>query len=310
MGAIRIARAYTKRKKIVRFDGHFHGWSDQLASEFAGIPEEVHANTTVISENSIDALTDVVRRENPAAVIFHFVYGSAGGCMAMGDEDPIQFMKAMRELTSKHGVLLIADEVITGFRLARGGGQEYFGIDVDLATLGKIVGGSIGGSGAIVGKEEIMSVADPKKQGLGEVPFTGGTFSGNPLNSAAGYAALDVIDRADGILNEHANKLGERLRNGLNSVFRKYEFPAQAVGCGSCNSVAFTDKLPIKSVTEYKQRQNHGVLYKWHMYLAVHYGIYTYPGGGAFYIMTPHTNEDIDRVIAATEDFVKKEKGG
>ncbi|MFQ6077361.1 MAG: aspartate aminotransferase family protein, partial [Candidatus Bathyarchaeia archaeon] len=235
MGALRYARVYTKRKKIVKFDGHFHGWLDQLTSVHAGIPEDVFKNTIVIREDDIKVLEKTIKEENPAAVIFHFSYGSAGGGMAMGDENPREYMKAMREITSENDVLLIADEVVTGFRYAPGGAQEYFNIDVDLTTLGKMVTGAIGGSGAIIGKEEVMEVGNPKKRPPGECPLTGGTFSGNPMNSAAGYAALDVIDRAKGKLNEHANKLGERFRDGLNEVFQRYNFPAQAVGCCSTN---------------------------------------------------------------------------
>ncbi|MCS7116624.1 MAG: aminotransferase class III-fold pyridoxal phosphate-dependent enzyme [Nitrososphaerota archaeon] len=307
MGVLRYARAYTKRKKIITFAGHFHGWGDQLTSNRYGIPDEVFANTIVIPEGDVNLLERTVREHNPAAILFHFAYGSGGGGMAMGGEDPIEFMKAMREVANKYGVLLIADEVITGFRYAPGGAQQYFNIEVDLTTLGKIVGGAIGGSGAIVGKREIMEYGNPKARPAGSYVLTGGTFSGNPLNSAAGYAALDVIDRAEGRLNEHANRLGERFRKGLNEIFERYNFPAQAVGCCSTNGVAFTDKLPIKSAQDYKAKANAEKLYKWHMYLATHHGIYTYPGSGGIFITAVHTQEDIDHLIASTEEFVRKE---
>ena len=308
MGALRYARAYTKRKKIITFAGHFHGWGDQLTSVRFGIPDEVFANTVVIPEGDINLLEKTIREKDPAAVLFHFSYGSGGGGMAMGGEDPLEFMKAMKEVTSRNSVLLIADEVVTGFRYAPGGAQQYFNMDVDVTTLGKIVGGAIGGSGAIVGKREIMEAGNPKTRPPGECVFTGGTFSGNPLNSAAGYAALDVIDRAEGRLNKHANRLGERFRDGLNEVFERYSFPAQAVGCCSTNGVAFTERLPVKSVLDYKANADKEKLYKWHMYLATYHGIYTYPGFGAIFIAAVHTKEDIDHLIATTEEFVRRDR--
>jgi len=307
MGALRYARAYTGRKKIIMFDGHFHGWSDQLTSNHFGIPDEVFANTVVIKEGDISLLERTIKEEKPAAILFHFAYGGAGGGMAMGGENSLEFMKAMREIASKYGVLLIADEVVTGFRCAVGGAQEYFNIDVDLTTLGKLVGGTMGSSGAIVGKREVMDVGNPKSRPRHEHVFTGGTFSGNPLNSAAGYAALDVIDRAEGRLNAHANGLAERFRNGLNDIFERYSYSAQAVGCCSANGVAFTDKLPIKSALEYRARASREKMYLWHMYLASQYGIYTPPGLGAIFVSAVHNTDDIDHLIASTEEFVRKE---
>jgi len=306
MGAIRYARAYTGRKKIIRFSGQFHGWADQLSEQRAGIPSEVFANMVEIRENDPKSLEETVKRENPAAVIFHFVHGSGGGGMVIGTDNPREFMKMMREITAKHDVLLIADEVITGFRNAPGGAQQYFDIDVDITALGKMVGGAIAGSGAIVGKEEIMETGNPKTTPRDRCVFTGGTFSGNPLNSAAGYAALDAIDKAHGELNEHANRLGEKFRNGLNEVFERHEFPAQAVGCCSANSVAFTE-LPVRSPTDYRTRSNMESLYKWHIYLATHSNIYTSPTSCIF-ISAIHTEKDIEHLIESTEEFVKEEK--
>jgi glutamate-1-semialdehyde 2,1-aminomutase len=175
-----------------------------------------------------------------------------------------------------------------------------------MATLGKMVGGSIGGSGAIVARREIMECGNPKARPR-EYVFTAGTFSGNPLNSAAGYAALDVIDRAEGALNRHANGLGERFRDGMNKVFERHDFPAQAAGCCTTNGVAFTEKLQIKSAYDFEKRNDTEKLYKWHMYLATRHGIYTYPGSGAIFLTAMHTEEDIDRLVASTEEFVKTE---
>ena len=308
MGALRYARAYTGRSKIIRFRGAYHGWGDQLVSEGAGIPKEVLANIIEIPENDTRILEQTIKEESPAAVIFHFAYGSGGGGMAIGGENPLEFMKTMREIANEHDALLIADEVVTGFRYAPGGAQQYFGIDVDMAALGKMVGGAICGSGAIVGKREIMEMGDPKKRVYPDkCARTEGTFSGNPLTSAAGHAALDAIDKARGKLNDHANRLGERFRNELNEIFQSYDFPACAVGCCSTNGVAFTDKSPT-SATDYMMKTNPQMLYKWHMYLATHCGIYTYPGSGGIFISAVHTEADIDSLVEGTEEFVRREK--
>lgn len=200
----------------------------------------------------------------------------------------------------------MADEVITGFRYAPGGGQEYFSIDVDITALGKMVGGATAGSGAIVGKKEYMAEGNPKERSHEKCVFTGGTFSGNPLTSAAGYAALDAIDKAGGQLNRHANNLGEKFRKELNEVFEKHDFSAQAVGCCSTNSVAFTDELPVRTPADYMTRANKDMLYKYHMYLATHGDIYTNPGSCIF-ISAVHTEKDVDHLVDCTEDFVRKE---
>lgn len=304
MGALRYARAYTRRKKVIRFQGHFHGWYDQLTSQKAGIPEEVLANTIELPESDTDLLESVVKEENPAAIIFHFAYGGGGGGMAIGGEHPRELMKTIREISSKHDVVLIADEVVTGFRYAPGGAQEYFGVGVDMTSLGKMVGGAIGGSGAIVGRKEIMEMGNPINIKPDSCVFTGGTFSGNPLNSAAGHAALEAIDRADGELCKRANRMGEKFRTGMNEIFESHRFPAQAVGCCSTNAVAFSRKLPVRNPSEFGRVNDRDALYLWHMYLATMCGIYTYPGRGGICISAVHTNRDVDHLLKSTEKFV------
>lgn len=316
MYAIRIARTHTKRQKVVKLAGHFHGCQDQLFTDYlghppfarpyntAGVPNDCFKNTVVVKDGDVEALEKAVKKHEPAAVIFCFAHGSASGGMAVGEPNTAEYLKALREITSENGVVLIADEVITGFRLAPGGGQEFFSADVDLTVFGKMVAGGIPGAGAVAGKSEFMEATNPKTHKPGEYAATCGTFSGNPLCSAAGHAALDVIDRAGGGLNRHGNELGERFRNGLNDLFERYEYPAQAVGCGSMNGVVFTEKLPVRTCYEARAGDPEE-LYKYRLWLMTHAGIYT---TGAFFISAVHTYDHIDDIISATEDFIKKER--
>lgn len=312
MYAIRIARVYTGREKIIKFAGHFHGCQDQLYTNFlgehpfdllyesGGVPQDCYKHTVVIKDGDVGILEEAIRKNNPAAVIFCFSYGSSGCGMPIGGEKHNEFLKALREITKENDVILIADEVITGFRLAPGGGQEYFGIDVDMATLGKMVTGGIAGAGAVVGKREIMAITNPKTHERGKFAETCGTFSGNPMCMAAGYAALDVIDKAEGRLNQYANRLGGRFREELNEVFERYNFPAQAVGCGSTNGVVFTKNLPVKSYFDVVKGSKEEA-YKYRLWLMTHAGIYT---TGAFFISSAHTDEDMNLLIKSTEEFV------
>jgi len=308
MGAIRIARTFTKREKIIQLEGTYHGFSDQLMVQnpSGGIPKDCYKNQVLVPED-IEVLEKAVKTQDPAAVLLETVHGSSAGNMAVGAPNSNEFFRRVREITEENDVVLINDEVITGFRLAPGGAQEYFeGLkDQDMAGLGKNVGGSIGGSGAIVGKTEIMEAANPTGKKSEEYAFTGGTFAGNPLNSAAGYAALDIIDKAEGRLNRHANTLGERFRKGLNDVFERHKFPAQAVGCGSFNNVCFTQTLPVKDSHDFLQKNDRKKAYKYRIWLMTYAGIICQSG---FYISAVHTTKDIDDLIAATEDYVKREK--
>ncbi|HID97098.1 MAG TPA: glutamate-1-semialdehyde-2,1-aminomutase [Thermodesulfobacteriaceae bacterium] len=198
MSAVRLARGYTGRKKILKFDGCYHGHADSFLVKAGsgvatlgipgspGVPEEVVAATLAIPFNDADALKEIIDRQGDeiAAVIVEPVPAN------MGVVPPVQgFLEKLREWTEEKGILLIFDEVITGFRLARGGAQEYFGILPDLTCLGKIIGGGLP-VGAYGGRREIMEHIAPS----GPV-YQAGTLSGNPLATAAGLATLEILDR-------------------------------------------------------------------------------------------------------------------
>ncbi len=214
MNAIRLARGYTKREKILKFNGNYHGAHDyalvdagSAASEFGvpnseGIPQEVLKTVVVCEYNDLQCVEKKIKSEEIAAVIVEPVMGNMGVIPPEKD-----FLKGLREITSTYNTLLILDEVITGFRLSMGGAQEYFGVNADITTLGKIIGGGFP-IGAFGGKREIMDMLTPS----GKV-FNAGTFNANPVSMAAGLATLEVLERENVIEKTTyvAEKIGEEL---------------------------------------------------------------------------------------------------
>ena len=220
MSAIRLARGFTGRSKIVKCEGCYHGHGDSFlvkagsggatfgVPDSAGVPPELSALTINVPYNNLDALERVIQAEseNIAAVIIEPVAGN------MGVIPPIPgYLKGVREITEKAGIILIFDEVITGFRLAKGGAQEVFGVKPDLTCLGKIIGGGFP-VGAFGGKREIMELLAP----LGPV-YQAGTLSGNPCAVAAGLFALKKLeeDPPYDTLEEKAGKLEEGIKSIL-----------------------------------------------------------------------------------------------
>lgn len=217
MSALRLARAFTGRSAIVKFEGCYHGHSDSLLSKAGsgvatfglpdspGVPEAVAKSTLTVPYNDIDALRDlfVAHGEQIAAVIIEPVVGNMGCILPKPG-----YLQAVRDMTRAYGSLLIMDEVMTGFRVALGGAQGRFNIDPDLTTLGKVIGAGLP-VGAYGGKREIMSMVAP----LGSV-YQAGTLSGNPLAMAAGLASLEMLCVADqnnlyGKLEDYGKTLGE-----------------------------------------------------------------------------------------------------
>jgi len=228
MMAIRLARSYTGKKKIVRFAGHFHGWHDAVcvgiqppfdAPNSSGIPEESLQNTIVLPPNDLQELeTQLKKREDVAAVILE-PSGGFGGVIPITAE----YLKGLREITLKSGVLLILDEVVTGFRYTPGGAQQYFDVSPDLSCFAKILAGGLPG-GAVAGKKAIMEYLefkeDPHWNRYRKIPHPG-TFNANPLSAAAGVATLDVI--AKGEVIPMADENAGHLRNALNEVIKSHE---------------------------------------------------------------------------------------
>ncbi|MGC4046701.1 MAG: glutamate-1-semialdehyde 2,1-aminomutase [Armatimonas sp.] len=253
MSFLRVARGFTGRKKIVKFEGCYHGHSDALLAkagsgiatlglpDSAGVPLEQTANTLTLPYNDLDSVQALLEAEGQeiAAIALEPVAGNMG-CVAPKDG----YLSGLRSLCDAHGVLLLFDEVMTGFRLARGGAQERFGITPDLTALGKIVGGGLP-LAAYGGRTDIMDVVAP----VGPV-YQAGTLSGNPVAVAAGQAMLARIEAEPpyAYLEEQTALLAERLREST----ARHGIAAQVNQLGSMLTLFFTDQ-PVTDYTSAKR---------------------------------------------------------
>lgn len=221
--ALRIARMVTGREKVVKLIGHFHGWHDFLVptayapyvgvdNATPGISQGVLSDLVPIPPNDVAALEQALVEHRPACVIIEGTGGHWGAVPVRGP-----YLQAARELTQKHGVLLILDEVISGFRVAPGGSQAHYGILPDMTTLAKILAGGLPG-GALAGRADLLdAIAFNNRYGR-KIPHPG-TYNGNPLSAAAGIAMLEQV--ATGKPTSHANRMATLLRTELNRLFRE-----------------------------------------------------------------------------------------
>ncbi len=263
MSALRLARAYTKRGKIVKFAGNYHG-------------HHVIENTTVANYNDIEGIKSIFREsgEQIAAVIIEPVAGNMGVVPAKQ-----AFLDKLREITQKYGSLLIFDEVMTGFRVSLGGAQSLYNIKPELTCFGKIIGGGLP-VGAYGGKREIMEMIAP----LGPV-YQAGTLSGNPLAMTAGLTALNILKQNPGIYYQLEQK-AKRLQEGLGANINRI---------GSMMSVFFSDE-PVFDYDSAKKCNTK--MYAGYCKSMLEKGIYLPPSQfEAFFISYAHTDEDIDLFI-------------
>jgi len=238
MAAIRVARAYTKKKKIVKMGAAYHGWSDQLvfsvsypgwgAREAIGIPPGCYQDTQEFYPNDLDGLRELLKEneksgDGTAAVIVEPLGGESGTRPVYPD-----FNKRVRELCDEFGTLLIFDEVVTAFRIGMGGAQGYFGVKPDLTVFGKAISGGFPMAGGVGGRRDIMDMFSRLTPG-GVV--VGGTLSANPLSCTAGYYALLEVARTHAPVV--AGKAGDRLRKGLQEIIDHYNLPFVVYNMGS-----------------------------------------------------------------------------
>ncbi len=232
--AVRLARAFTGRRKIIRFKTHFHGWHDHMTSGYAGhfdgsptpgVLAEVAANALLLEPGDPDALRAALAADQDIAAALIEPTGGSFGMTPL----PPGFLASLRELTLAHGVLLILDEVITGFRVAPGGAQAHFGITPDLTALAKILAGGLPG-GAVVGRADVLERLDFARTAAAgrEKIQHPGTFNANPVSAAAGIAALEVIATTDACAR--ANAAGDALRAGFNQALEAADVPWAAYG--------------------------------------------------------------------------------
>ena len=300
MSAIRTARGYTGRDKIVKFKGCYHGHSDVLlvkagsaalttsVPDSAGVPEDYTKHTLVALYNDRESVEKLFQA-NPkeiAAVIVEPVAANMGVVLPEAG-----FLEFLREITKQYGALLIFDEVITGFRLALGGAQEYYGIAPDLTTLGKIVGGGMP-IGAYGGKREIMQMVSP----VGSV-YQAGTLSGNPIATTAGIETLQIL-KEDKTIYKRLEKKTEILATAVREAAKKSIIVNQV---GSLMSVFFTEQ-PVQDY-ESAVSSNTKCYTEYFGYLLEH-GIYTAPSQfEAMFISDAHTQEDIDKTCEVIKAY-------
>ncbi len=304
MSAIRLARGVTGRDKIIKFNGCYHGHVDSLlvkagsGATTLGIPDSpgvtrgTSSDTVGLEYNNLDAVEHVFRREGDrvAAVIVEPVAGN------MGVVSPRPgFLEGLRELTRESGALLIFDEVITGFRLAYGGAQARYGIQPDLTTLGKIIGGGLP-VGAYGGARHIMQAIAP----TGKV-YQAGTLSGNPLAVSAGLATLRTL-KENGVY-ERLEQIGAVLEEGLRDAAREAGVHAYCTRVGSMLCTFFTDQ----PVMDYRTALTASVeKYRKFFHLMLQRGVYLAPSQfETCFISLAHTDEDIAQTLSGASETLK-----
>jgi len=309
--AVRLARAYTKRDKVGKFEGGWHGTCDPLhigvswpldEPDTAGLVEGATKDTVVLRFNDLENVRKALKTEELACVIVEPVQGSSGFIPA--DKE---FLKGLRELCDETGTLLIFDEVITGFRMAPGGGQEVYGVIPDMTTLGKAVGSGEFPVGAFGGRADIMDLMDHLKHpGKANHVVQGGTYSGNPLVTRCGYEALKEFEK--GYMYPKMNRLGENARKGIEEAVERSGVNAFVTGMGSMLKLHFTKEKP-KDIRTANLTRDPNLDKQYFRYLVSHGVLAMTPSYPHFFVSLPHTEEDIDRLISLTEDFLKTVKG-
>jgi glutamate-1-semialdehyde 2,1-aminomutase len=304
MSAIRLARGFTQRDKIIKFDGCYHGHADSLLvkagsgaltfghPDSAGVPAAFTQHTIVLPFNDVDAVKAAfaANKNQIAGIIVEPVPGNAG--LYLPKRGYLEFLS---EITKADGALLIFDEVMTGFRLAKGGAQGRFNIKPDLSCFGKVIGGGLP-VGAFGGRAEIMDYLAP----LGPV-YQAGTLSGNPIAMAAGIAALQELESGGAYCQ--LEELGEQLEAGMRDAAKSAGVPVQFNVCGSMFCGYFTSEPvhnladAMKSDRERFKKYFHGMLNE---------GVYLAPSQfEAGFISTAHTTADIDKTVRAAAKVMK-----
>jgi len=309
--AMRAARAFRKRDKILKFEGGYHGMSDyalmslapknpgnfpRAIPDSAGIPKSVADEMLVAAFNDLEMVESLIRehKDELAGVIvepFQRLIPPQPG-----------FLQGLRRITQEHGIPLIFDEVVTGFRFAYGGAQEYYGVTPDICTLGKIVGGGFA-LAAICGRADIMAHFDRLAMADEDFLFQVGTLSGNPVASIAGLATLEVLKRPGAY--EQVFKTGRTLMAALSDMLKNAGIKAQVIGEPPLFDIIFTDH-PIKDYRD-TLKADKAVLGRFNKLLRER-GIMK--GESKYYVSLAHTQADIDQTIEAWAGAIKELKKG
>ena len=301
MSAIRLARAATGRNKILKFEGAYHGAHDYVLvksgsgaaglPDSPGVPEETTKNTILVPFNDIDAIVKLIRNDGDsiAAIIIEPIMGNIG--FIPPKEGYLEFL---RKITSENGIILIFDEVITGFRIAEGGAQEHFGITPDLVTFGKILGGGFP-IGALSGKTELMEMLAPS----GSV-YQAGTFNGNPISITAGLATLKQLDNS---FYSKMNSKGNSLRTAIKDIIADNDLNYHVAGLSSMFQIYLTDR-EVWNYEDAKTADTEKFLAYFHTLL--NKGVFIPPSQfECCFISLMHSNEDIEQTLDIIDNGMK-----
>ncbi|MBW4427458.1 MAG: glutamate-1-semialdehyde 2,1-aminomutase [Nostoc desertorum CM1-VF14] len=303
MGVLRLMRAFTKRDKIIKFEGCYHGHADTFLvkagsgvatlglPDSPGVPKAATSTTLTAPFNDLESVKALFEenRDEIAGVILEPVVGNAGFIAPDAG-----FLEGLRELTHEHGALLVFDEVMTGFRIAYGGAQEKFGVTPDLTTLGKVIGGGLP-VGAYGGRRDIMSMVAP----AGPV-YQAGTLSGNPLAMTAGIKTLELLQKPG--TYDYLERITKKLANGLLQIAKETGHPA----CGGQISAMFGLFFTSGPVNNYEdaKKSDTAKFGRFHRGMLEH-GVYLAPSQfEAGFTSFAHTEEDIEQTLAVARDVM------
>jgi glutamate-1-semialdehyde 2,1-aminomutase len=302
MYATRLARAFSRTDRIAKFEGGWHGGYDALhvsvkfpfdLPESAGLTEGATRDTVVLPFNELEAVRAKLKEGQVAAIVIEPVLGAGGGVPAEKE-----FLKGLREFCDEKNILLIFDEVITGFRLAPGGAQQYYNVKPDITVLGKILGGGFP-VGALCGRTDIMERLDTLAFKRPEYSFHGGTFAANPITMTAGLATLELLE--DGTLIRKLNRAGEGIRREVQDIFGGQGIDVQVTGISSIFCSHFTKENVKDARCVFRaDRQrlidyNLGLIANGIFFLPTHAGV----------ISTAHSETDLAKLYAETEKYAK-----
>ncbi|SFB16466.1 MULTISPECIES: glutamate-1-semialdehyde 2,1-aminomutase [unclassified Bacillus (in: firmicutes)] len=307
MSALRLARGYTNRNKILKFEGCYHGHGDSLLikagsgvatlglPDSPGVPEGVAKNTITVAYNDLESVKYAFEQfgEDIAGVIVEPVAGN------MGVVPPLPgFLQGLRDITQQYGSVLIFDEVMTGFRVDYNCAQGYYGVTPDLTCLGKVIGGGLP-VGAYGGKAEIMEQIAPS----GPI-YQAGTLSGNPLAMSAGYATLSQLNPDD---YKEFQRKGDMLEKGMMAAAKKYDIPHTVNRAGSMIGFFFTNE----KVTNYEKAKTSNLdFFGTYFKEMADQGVFLPPSQfEGLFLSTAHTDEDIEKTLKAAENAFAKLKG-
>jgi glutamate-1-semialdehyde 2,1-aminomutase len=310
--AWRLCRAYTGRNLILKFEGHYHGWMDSALISYHPRPEEAGPpdapapvapsagqvpnaveNVAVAPWNSLEAVERIFAQKGNeiAAVVMEPVLCNSGCILPLPG-----YLDGVRQIAHRHGSLLMFDEVITGFRLALGGAQQFYGVVPDIATFGKAVAGGLALSG-VAGRAEILELT-----AHGGVAF-GGSFNGNPIVLAGALATLEILSKDGGAALQHAHRTGESLMNGISELARRHNLPLLVTGFGAAFAIHFTRRTELRNYRDLFD--DDPILLRRLSVALLEEGVNILPDG-RLYVSTVHSEADVHETIAAFDDAFKR----